>query len=60
MDKVLNLIITSSVAELSILIRRFIELNNHDVELHEGKRIFYETYHIAYAIQVALKYVFKY
>jgi hypothetical protein len=56
-EKMMTVMITGQPDTLNMLVQRFLEVNGHDIGLIEGRRLMYETYHLAYSIKIALKYV---
>lgn len=53
-EKIMSLLSQGDETELNILYSRFMEINEYDCDISEGSIIFYEVYHLAYAVKVLI------
>mmetsp|Transcript_27724 Transcript_27724/g.27948 ORF Transcript_27724/g.27948 Transcript_27724/m.27948 type:complete len:225 (-) Transcript_27724:334-1008(-) len=53
-EKVMKALILGREDEISILVQRFLKLNNYKCNIEDGRAIFQEVYHVAYAIKVII------
>ena len=55
----MKLITVGSSSDIKLHIRRFLELNDYDLDMDtdDSERLFYEMVHIAYAVKVIIRFV---
>lgn len=57
LERVMKMIVKGDKDELMIVVSRFLEVNGYTGEIAEEQHIFYDVYHMAYSVKVALRYV---
>lgn len=54
LEKMMALLANGNEVELNITHSRFLDINDYNCDISEGSIIFYEVYHLAYAVKVLL------
>ena len=54
-EAVMRLLTVGEESELVILTNRFLELNNYSGDISTERHIFYNAYHLAYTIKIAIR-----
>ncbi len=54
-ETIMRLLTVGEESELVILTNRFLELNNYSGDISSERHVFYNAYHLAYAIKIAIR-----
>ena len=54
LEKVMKMLLTEDNRAIEMYANRFLEVNNHPGDVSTLRHVFYEAYHIAYAIKIAV------